>query len=127
MKRKSLQVLNKILIGLIIIGLIAKLYAIYLDRQVYLSSPYMIYLAFLFALILPLIFLYGIVKQSKFYYVVMSIWTFQEANMSMNFLLLGVSQYTLYNFGVIILLIAMAVISMILYIKSFSSVNEALL
>src|SRR3989338_2218234 len=124
--------LNKVLIALIIVGLLTKIYILYVSRAVFTNFTAMFFGPFILMFALPIIFIYGAVKQYKFYAIVMSIWVFRDflnswSNNIIEPLMLGTAnEYLLFNVGVTILLLAMAIISMILYIKSFKSVKEAL-
>ncbi|MBM3233404.1 hypothetical protein FJZ18_04530 [Candidatus Pacearchaeota archaeon] len=127
----SFNNLNKVLIGLLIIGLISKLYNLYLNRATFENFNFMFSWTLILAFVLPLIFIYGAIKQSKFWYIVMGIWVFREFdNMWTNYviapLMLGTKdQYFLYNFAITLLLLGIAVIGVILYLKSFKTIKEA--
>lgn len=131
---QSFNLLNKILIALIIIGFLTKIYSFYINQNALLTGYSAIsYATFIIgALIWPIIFILAAIKQSKFWYLVMSIWIFKDFLIFYSYYIvepamLGTAnEYLLFNIGVAVLLLAMAVISMILYIKSFKSVKEAL-
>lgn len=121
---------NITLIALIVISLLVKIINLYLNRQYLTNLDITFYVAVIPIFLLPLIFIYGIIKKIRFWYVASGIWTLREFLGSLDNIIkpleLGIiNNWMLYSLFASLIFLLITVISIVLYAKTYNSTKEA--